>query len=397
MIKRRFLLIPIIALCAFMARATDVYYSDTHAISENGRYKVVAKSPDNQEDRKKPFAKNFAYTLTDLKTRKVLWGRKQGAREASPQALYVDNDGWVAIRTGWDELIFVSPAGEDTGKAHVLKEAFTEDEREQYVWMTTAGPRWSENSLWYFIHAQQRRLFVIRPWWGRRVIADVEKGSLIPEDQEIAAACLALEKDFVMRELAQAVKTREKWEKEECCEAIWPILKASYLAGRLPVPDVLPFLEELQDVAWSGSSTSGGFGEAFRGEVNPYSYRTFTLRQVVQLSLRRLGKKPRSLPVHQFAVQYENYKKNHPYKPKALSVPREDSVGAVKAGMKGEQVLDLLGSPDFVEDGTWEYDMDSAPPFSLILKWDASRVVDVQRKSPVLWREGLTRDEQIVR
>ena len=41
--------------------------------------------------------------------------------------------------------------------------------------------------------------------------------------------------------------------------------------------------------------------------------------------------------------------------------------------------------------------MDSDHPFTLILKWDLRRVIDVKKKMPVLWKQGFIRDEQIIR
>jgi hypothetical protein len=258
---------------------------------------------------------------------------------------------------------------------------------------------WSGYSLWYFRDVDDKHLFVVRPWWGRRVVLNFESGRLLDETPDVSRSAVAYERQYVMTELTKGVETRKKWEKEECCEAVWPILNASYLAGRLPVPEAAPLLEQLQEVSYSGSSTSGGlgFGERFEGEVNPHNYKTFTLRQVVQLSSRRLGTTPRPLPANQFDVQYQVSRKNHPYIPKAAAVPRVLNAGKVKTGMKGEQVLDLLGGPDFVGYDTWEYDMDASPPFSLILKWDARHVIDVQKKTPALWKEGFVRDEQILR
>ncbi len=141
----------------------------------------------------------------------------------------------------------------------------------------------------------------------------------------------------------------------------------------------------------------GGQSERFDGEVNPRSYSTFTFRQVIHLSLHRLGKVPKPLPLNQFDVQYVVYEKNHPYVPQAPTLPRDANVDKVKKGMKAEQVLDLLGAPDFVADETWEYDIDAKAAYSLIVKWDVRRVIDVQKKTPALWKVGSLRDEQIIR
>jgi outer membrane protein assembly factor BamE (lipoprotein component of BamABCDE complex) len=102
------------------------------------------------------------------------------------------------------------------------------------------------------------------------------------------------------------------------------------------------------------------------------------------------------LPLTQFDIQYEDHKKNRPYTFKPRSSARDANADKVKKDMKAEQVLDLLGAPDFVGYDTWEYDMDSSPPSSLTLKWDVRQVTDVQRKTPALWKDGFVRDEQII-
>ncbi len=399
------------------ATATDRFFTDISAESPSKRYKVVAKSPDNARKKgRSAFQASFIYTCRDTSTKQILWNRQQAMgkpqslgkgttekysypEEASPVDIFVSDAGWTVIRTAWDELIAVDLTGHDRSRIRLLTDGFTKEERSKYVHDTTAGPMWSGYSLWYFLDADGQHLFVVRPWWGRRLVVSLETGKLLDETPGISNVTTAYERNYVLTELAKGVDTRKQLEKEECCEAVWPILNASYLAGRLHVTEAIPLLERLQDSSHSGSSTSGGLGmlERFEGEVNPHSYETFTLRQVVQLSLRRLGIAPRQLPANRFDVQYEAYKKNHPYTPKPLSMPRETNADRVKTGMKAEQVLDLLGGPDFVGYDTWEYDMDSTPPFSLILKWDVRHVIEVQRKTPALWKDGFVRDEQVIR
>jgi hypothetical protein len=391
----------VVVVGSFMgeAFATDRFFNDISAESPSKRYKAEAKSPDNAQKRgHRAFQSSFVYRLHDASTKQVLWTRRQ-AKEASPVDIFVSDTGWTVIRTAWDELIAVDLAGHDRCRIGLLTEGFTKEERTNYVHNTTAGPMWSGYSLWYFLDVDGQHVFVVRPWWGRRVVVSMETGKLLEETPGISNGAATYERNYVLTELAKGVDTRKQWEKEECCEAVWPILNASYLAGRMNVTEAISSLERLQDSSHSGSSTSGGLGmmDRFDGEVNPHSYETFTLRQVVQLSLRRLGKTPRPLAANQFDVQYEVYKKNHPYIPKPTTIPRASNAGNVKTGMKAEQVLDLVGGPDFVEYDTWEYDMDANPPFSLILKWDARKVIDVERKTPALWKEGVVRDEQILR
>ena len=64
--------------------------------------------------------------------------------------------------------------------------------------------------------------------------------------------------------------------------------------------------------------------------------------------------------------------------------------------MKAEQVLTLIGSPDFVSRETWDYDIDNADPYTLVVSWDGQQVKEITRKSPPVWQDGETRDETIV-
>ena len=170
-------------------------------------------------------------------------------------------------------------------------------------------------------------------------------------------------------------------------------------------------LEELQN---STSVGMGGFcwdrNKKYKGEIDPGWYATFTLRQVAQLSLRRLGKTPAQLPATQFNVRYGSYDRGPTYVAKKIDVPRAANAGKIKTGMTPEEVLDLIGEPDFAFwDGSpkeywdkwdkyWEYDMDAPTPFTLLVHWDTSNVRNVARveqKTPPLWQDGLTRDRKI--
>jgi hypothetical protein len=42
-----------------------------------------------------------------------------------------------------------------------------------------------------------------------------------------------------------------------------------------------------------------------------------------------------------------------------------------------------------------ECDMDSKPPYTLIIKWDGNRVSGIEKKTPPLWVDNFVRDEQI--
>jgi hypothetical protein len=408
----------VLSFWTVQAGATDRIFRDIVARSPNGLYEAQAKSPDNEPSKPgwRAFQSNFVYTCIDKKTGKTLWTRKQpmgkptplgggssveiaSPEEASPVEIFVSDDGWTVIRTGWDELIAVAKSGRETSHVELLKSALTEEEHKKYVHETTAGPIWEGHSLWYFLSVGEQKLFVIRTWWGRRIIVDIEKGKLTTESNAIADAAATYERNYVLTELAKGIETRKQWEREDgCCPFGGPPLTAAYLAGRLYIREAIPLLRKLENSTYCGSSTSGGLSslEKFNGEVDPHSYETLGMRQFAQLSLRRLGEKPGPFSINQFQMRHEVYNGFHCYVPKPLSVPRHSNIDKVQKGMKAEQVLNLLDGPDFVGYDTWEYDMDSVPPISLVLKWDVRHVIGIEKKCSPLWKDGLSRDEALM-
>ncbi|MBN2580963.1 MAG: hypothetical protein JXB10_18420 [Pirellulales bacterium] len=410
------------AVCfsSLLAEATDRIYRDIVVQSPNKRYEARAESPDNKEAGYKAFQANFVYTLKDKKSGKVLWTRKQpmekpvpltegssrtysSPQEASPVAIYVSDSGWTVIETGWNELIVVDLHGKDRCRIELLKEALTPEENKKYVHQTTAGPMWEGLSLRHFLKVGKEALFIIRPWWGRNIVINLAQGKIIPETAAISKAIAKYQHDYVLAELKKGIESRKKLhltKKEEQGHRLDGDLRiASYLAGVLKVVEAVPLLRQLEDYNYSGCSVSGGLGalEKYENEVNPHDYEVFTLRQKIQLSLRRLGVIPKPLPGVRFRMDFEDFNKSYYYDPPALKVPRHENADKIQKGMKAEQVLALLGGPDFVCYGRWEYDMDGKPPFTLILQWDAHHVIGVKKKTPPLWQKGFCRDEQVVR
>lgn len=396
--------------------ATDLHFNDFTNRSPGGIYEFRAESPDNRKSGRRAFQSSFVCVLRDAKTGAALWTRKQameepessgtnGAaswarpKEGSPVEAFVSDAGWTVILTAWNEIISVDSTGRDRGKIDLLREAFTKEEREQFVSQTTAGPMWAGFSLWYFLDVGNTQFFVIRPWWGRRVVINVATCRLRRETMDVATAIAAQERNEVLAALAKGVATRVEWDKQECCEAIGPVNRAAYLAGCLKIAEAVPFLAKLEDCTYSGSSTTGGLsiGEDFEGRVCPHNYSTLTMRQIIQLSLRRLGKTPQQPGTITFKLEHRDYSKMQPYQPKPLAAPRHLNVTKIARGMKAEQVLDLLGNPDYIGFETWEYDMDAKPPYTLIVKWDVRHVTGIEQTTPAFWQDGLKRDEYVAR
>ena len=161
-------------------------------------------------------------------------------------------------------------------------------------------------------------------------------------------------------------------------------------------------LEELQYSSKLGITSIGDLRKNFSGEIDPSNYSTFPLRQVAQLSLRRLGKTPEQLPATQFYTRYGNVQ-HYPFDAGEIDVPRAENTGKIKYNMSPKEVLDLIGEPDFSRNGTrdwpwggsWQYDMDAETPFTLLVCWSTEgKVARVEQKTPPYWQD-LTRDREL--
>ncbi|AMV20669.1 hypothetical protein [Planctomyces sp. SH-PL14] len=406
---RLFFLIAATFLLASSASAEGLYFPNRAATSPSGSYDVEAKPPDNQKGEHWRLQDNLVYVCSDTANAEVLWTRRQpmerfvqdadgGFRlahagdmhedivtrplESSPKALLVSDSGWTVIRTYGDRLVVIAPNGDVVGTVAVVEDAFR-DEDKKHVRDLGAGFRWSGNSLWYFLMTAEGEFLVIRPWWGRRVFLSVHAGTLAGCDREVLSiAAAAEEREIVLRTLRAPVDMQYPGD---------AFMTAAYLAGVLSIPEAVPLLRGAEN------SPSFSFGLSFEAlhlyYVDPMDLRQFRLRQIAQLSLRRLGEKPASLPCYQ--VHFRVAGEAIPFSPTPIEPQRHENVAAVKLGMKPRDVLLALGSPDVVwRTDTWNYDMDAPEPFSVAITFSEGRVTKIERRAAE-WKDGLTRDEQV--
>ena len=372
--------------------ATNRYYSDITASSPNGRYTVEAKSPDNASgDEHHAFQDKFLYTCIDTHTDETLWTRHQPMEapstapngdledyefpeEGSPSSIYVSDTAWTVIRTGWDEIISVDRHGNDRGPLHLLSEAFTEEERDRYVHDTTAGPMWAGNSLWYFLNVEDKHVFVIRPWWGKRIFIGLEECRLLKEADSLTSTAANQENQFVMTTLKESSKLTKSSQKQDCCSSNAGSTLAAHLAGTLKVKQAVPLLRTLEDSSYSGSSVM-----CLDDDLPPAiaNWREMTLRKAVHLSLRRLGQKPSEYPCNTFAAL--------PASMMPTQAPRADGVVKLEKGMRPNAVISHIGSPDYIDRSVWYFDIDAEDPYTLELSWGKAGVDRFKKITPPLW------------
>lgn len=148
---------------------TNSYYFDITEHSPSKRYRVEAKSPCNAGERRKAFQRDFVYTFTD-------------------------------------HLAF-NPDGEMTTWIYLLDEAMTGEEKQKYVRRTSAGPKWAGLSHWYFAEIANRKGYVIRPWWGRRMFFNLEAGELFEVEDELIGNAVEMETKYAMATLEKFTST----------------------------------------------------------------------------------------------------------------------------------------------------------------------------------------------
>ncbi len=409
---KRLLALSVLAmacLAAMQAGATDLFFSDINAYSQSKRYRVTAKSPDNQKrEGRVAFQSSFVYECTDTHTRQVLWTRKQAmgkpetwgddpkntytpTLEGSPCRIYVSDSGYTVIYTNWDDLIIVDPKGKENGKVSILKDCLTDDENDKYVSQTTAGPMWAARSHWYFATADSAEYFIIRPWWGRHLIIELMTGAIKAPTKSLTEATQEEEREYVLSVLKTVLDGTAK--KCDCCGGSHDAVFAAYLAGVLKIQEAVRVLRIMENSTHSGSSTRGGFSKVPEGRIDPFNYATYTTRQNVHLALRRLGEMPGAYPCTSFKTEHKVYRKQKPYVRKPVPGTRESNAEKVTKGMSAEQVIDLIDCPDYILSREWQYDIDAGKPYTLTVSWTDERTVDeVNVVCPALWQEGTVRD-----
>ncbi len=408
-----------LVLAAVPCAATDRYFSDVVARSPNGRYRLSAKSPDNAEKAKtKPFQAGFVYSFCDTRSRAELWNRVQPEgepivldagelssepnktwtfrrwEEGAPEALYVNDDGWSVLWLAGDDLVAMRSDGVETGKVDVYH-ALPEKDHEQFLQHTTAGPMWVTRHE-YFASYQSGTYFVVRTWWNRRIIVNLASGAIEPDVNGLRKDLDETERLFAKRTLLAAIKDKKSWAK--CCDGLPPVMMAIQIAGQRKMVDCVSSLRSLEDVPYVGSAAMVPFlmeEEVKEGELDLSSWETLTVRQAVQLSLRRLGEKPSCYAATRFDLQTHEPQNRRPYVPQSLETPRHLQVNAVRRGLSPSAVLQLIGQPDYVDSGVWEYDMDADPPYTLIVKLGRSGVTSVDVRRPPAWQDGFRRDRLV--
>lgn len=338
---------------------TYISFPDIVMYSENGEYKIVARST-----LESGFGKtNFHYRLYHQDS--LVWqfdqqqctfefieknklGAEAGVASSSPQKIWVHNRGWVVVQTHnhFGAGIFaVSPVGEFVYGIDI-DTAFRESKR---VYWTSAGPRWSELAISYFFEIENRPFWCIRVWWGERIIIDLQKKNraymIGPRSVSgISKVLRYAEREVIVNTLRKNVEKVISLQdgNNGHHNLIERTVTAVFWAGKIKLQQTIPYLQQLENARIRCGCTS--FLD-WRWDIHD-----LRIVQASHLSLRRLGIEPSTPPGYEVTTLRGKTKKF------AFVKKRSQRSQKLSPDLSAEEVLKLLGLPDVVNRDTWEYD-----------------------------------------
>ncbi|MEO0413844.1 MAG: hypothetical protein AAF226_02700 [Verrucomicrobiota bacterium] len=416
-----FTLVVALILLSQLSSGTDRYYSDLTAESENGRYRLVAESPDNRKvntivdkyssggdsfaDEEaenetsevkhaiQPFSDSFSYTMfkVDDGQRSVLWHRKFQKGDYAPVQIYASNAGYAVIYDG-RMLRVVNPQGRDGKKLDVQTEVFTEKEREEKIVYTTAGEFWEDLSLWFWVKHSEKDYFVIATNWGRIIALEITSGRYV---KEISAPLKKSIDNQLVEEvtilLAQAVTANLGGEETETCltdsgeNFHAAVFHSAFIKN--PDPKVIEMLRDLEQVEEFESYSGWHFyEESTIGSPDMSRYAERIFRQLVHFALRRQGEVPQAYPCVEPGVVTEEASFDYGTAPKVSAKEKVKGVTKLEKGMSLTDILKLLGGPDYCSQRSMGFHIDADTPYSLELHFDKREFKYFTKTYPALWQ-----------
>lgn len=406
---------------------TAIYYPDCRAASDSGRFILEARSPHNgtinhrdgrpaSEDefafQYREHQSEFRYRLFDDSAGtgepRVIWERFQHRGENSPSELLV-SEGWSVIRThGFaPEIIAVGPDGRDALRVRIIgaDDEFVEGEdcgSPGAAWAlahlqgTTAGHFWSSHSWRGFFRAGGETCFSWRAWWGQRLVLDLGRDAVFADGRGLpaglAASAIEAEKEGVeallrglsrqMGDVCAFLDAPRGTEGDDRGQPLREQLRqasaALHLVGAHRMRDCIPFLREWEAPDCPSRMTismamPGGWS---LGEQH--------YRPIVHHALKLLGEEPQGFPAYDFIAGDFASPVRFPM-PDRIPDRRLWAAG-LRAKMSAEDVLGLLGSPDFIRHRSrqaggrhealedWEYDFRAGATWTTLrITWGAGR------------------------
>lgn len=383
-------------------------FPDLTQTSADGTLRVEARSIDNQPTAKEKHrfaginSRNFVYSLYADDGKRLLWQRKLDL--PPPIRLLLDNSGWVVAEIADLKLAVLRPETGEIAMQLDLEILIPSDERRRFVTETTGGPIWDHLSRWYFHTNDDKRWFVLRCWWGRRIVIDLQDLELVRVTGKWETLLDQDDRKFVRRMLRgydmprfRGLDEEAKWETRR------ELITAVYLAGKLRMKEALPAIRGLAATITDFSLCYSMEPPTFESEkIDRRVYEVSRNLQLLKLSSRRLGEPLIDVP----AIRFPTKTTESQVERRFAIVGRDDRArdfSRIKPGMTPTEVVESIGEPDcvpsFVGPDCWDYDVDVAQPFTLRVIWGSEEeqlVREVKRFDPPLWKKECERDAQVI-
>src|SRR5581483_194964 len=152
----------------------------------------------------------------------------------------------------------------------------------------------------------------------------------------------------------------------------------AHFPGLLELVEAVPMLRVLEErLVGSGQCLSS------------FNYHSHEDRQLAQLSLRRLGEKPRCYPALTFAESEIRVQLRRPQSWPIDGPTRHANLSRIGRSTPLTEVYQSLGAPDEVGRGAghnfWRYDVDVDPPYTVLLWLGEEAVTRIVRYLPPFW------------
>jgi hypothetical protein len=397
------------------------------ALSPNHELRIVVTPParaSNQLQRRMSADRRLTLTLYDELSDEVIWTREHtvgsaidwsgrramgaasGRRAGSRPRVWLDDVGHVVLTSGADTMTVFHPDDGEVVLEFDLLRCFPPEDHEAFMRPSKSGPLWAANSRWFFLDIDDSwgaggtgRYFVVRPWWERHVVIDLDAGEVVrlegmpntdflaeideSRSREILAAIDREDRAWVMETLRLGADFRTRY--------YHAVPTAAHMAGRLDMEEAVPWLRLFEGAEYVG--------------VKSDTRREFTLRQTVQLSLRRLGAETGDFAVTELGDFSDDMPR--PIKRAASRIHRVWNVREVREGMTVKDLVGLIGHPDYIafpRGRVLDYDIDrGGEPFTFrvtLVDVDDDddhdsidlRVGAVERITPPIWQDSNERD-----
>jgi hypothetical protein len=391
---------------------TAIFYHDCECRSPDGRWLATALSPHNGRilcrDGTVPKG-DFAYEYRQHQSQfryqlqspdgQIVWERWQG-KEESPGELVLSNRGTLVIRThGFaPELIVVLSDGNESIRVGIgsIQEPIDANEDSQNsihervlvdtADFTTAGVFWTAHSFPYFAEIEGSEFFVWRTRHGQRIIIDARRGVLLrTPDIRIDSALTVAERTQASRllrlfasrmdevETALASSSASDLLKFDLKQEIGKLTGAITICGEARAIESVHDLTTLAALKWDAYSTSTTCAKNGTIEVQH-------LRPAIYHALRLMNVVPPQLPCYYFRIgetriEFSEYVHD-----------RFDRLTQVRRNMNCQDILRLIGPPDFVD----RYSVKNGRFYVWPERWEYDELnEDGWQTTTIKWEEGL--------